>query len=172
MSNNLKKEATLGMSFGKVAQRLRKNILFHLVVKLKENFCFKCGLEISKVEELSIEHKLPWEGRSDKLFWDLDNIAFSHLKCNRPHVHGGGRKRIVPPEGTVWCSGHKIFLSVNMFYKKVSTPTGYQVNCRECYDIKRGRKEDFNGRLAQLGERRTCNAEAIGAEPILSTIGD
>ena len=45
-----------------------------------EDICFKCKSKIKIVEELSIEHKLPWEGISIELFWDLDNIAFSHLK--------------------------------------------------------------------------------------------
>jgi uncharacterized protein YdaU (DUF1376 family) len=40
---------------------------------------------IETADELSIEHKLPWEGVSVKLFWSLDNIAFSHLRCNRNH---------------------------------------------------------------------------------------
>src|SRR5271170_1579899 len=85
---NEKKTQTLGMPFGTACGRLRKNILFHLLTRLKENICFKCGLTIEKVEDLSIEHKLPWEGRSADLFWSLDNIAFSHLHCNRPHTNG------------------------------------------------------------------------------------
>ena len=62
MSYNMKKEATLGMSFGKAAHRLRKNILFNFVKRLGEDICFKCGRVIETVAELSIEHKLPWEG--------------------------------------------------------------------------------------------------------------
>lgn len=73
----------LGMSHGAAAGQLRKRVLFHLLTKLGENVCFKCSEVIDKVEDLSIEHKQPWEGRSAELFWDIENIAFSHLHCNR-----------------------------------------------------------------------------------------
>lgn len=48
------------------------------------NFCHQCGNEIESENELSVEHKEPWldsDNPTDK-FFDLDNIAFSHLKCN------------------------------------------------------------------------------------------
>lgn len=80
--SNEKKSNTLGMSHGTACNRLRKNILFSLLTKLNENVCFRCGKTIVSVDELSIEHKQPWEGISADLFWDLDNIAFSHLGCN------------------------------------------------------------------------------------------
>jgi len=54
----------LGMSHGAAAGKLKKNILFNLLVRLKENICFKCKEEISLPDELSIEHKLPWENIS------------------------------------------------------------------------------------------------------------
>lgn len=75
-NSNQRKDATLGMPHGTANSRLRKNVLFSLLQKLGEDICFKCGRKIEKVEELSIEHKLPWEGRSADLFWDLSNIAF------------------------------------------------------------------------------------------------
>lgn len=36
------------------------------------------------MDELSIEHKTPWLDSEDPkaLFFDLNNIAFSHLSCN------------------------------------------------------------------------------------------
>lgn len=86
--SNEKKSATLGMPHGTACNRLRKNILFHLLKKLNENICFKCEIAIESVDDLSIEHKKPWEGRDPSLFWDIENIAFSHLHCNRPHVNG------------------------------------------------------------------------------------
>lgn len=84
MNSNNKKNITLGMPHGTASNRLRKNILFNLLKKHGENVCFKCSEVIDKVEDLSIEHKKPWEGISADLFWDLDNIAFSHMFCNRP----------------------------------------------------------------------------------------
>ncbi len=100
--SSTRKKAFLGMPHGTATARLRKSILFHLIQKLSENICFKCSEKIEKVEDLSIEHKLPWEGVSVELFWSLDNIAFSHLRCNRPHryVGGGVSKRKIGEAGT------------------------------------------------------------------------
>ena len=81
---NEKKNNMLGMPHGTAANRLRKNILFSLVCALKANECFQCGGVIQSVEDLSIEHKEPWMQANDPVesFFDLNNIAFSHLKCN------------------------------------------------------------------------------------------
>jgi len=81
-NNNEKKYKVLGMPHGTAQNKLRKMVLFHLLKKHNENFCFQCGAEIEAVEELSIEHKKPWVNESADLFWDMENIAFSHLKCN------------------------------------------------------------------------------------------
>lgn len=55
-----------------------------LLKKLKLNFCHQCGSEIESEVELSIEHKVPWQDSDNpvKNFFDLDNIGFSHLRCN------------------------------------------------------------------------------------------
>jgi hypothetical protein len=80
------------MSFGKACQRLRKSLLFSLVCRLGEYICFRCGKEIVDPKEFSIDHKIEWLDSSDPvgLFFDLDNIAYSHLICNsrasrKPH---------------------------------------------------------------------------------------
>lgn len=72
------------MPHGTANARLRKAIIFKLLKDAKLNFCFQCSAEIDKIETLSIEHKIPYLDSHDpkKLFFDLDNIAFSHLKCN------------------------------------------------------------------------------------------
>jgi hypothetical protein len=85
MNSNTKKSECLGVPFGTACNRLRKKVLFHLLKKLNENVCFKCSEAIEFIDDLSIEHKHPWEGRDASLFWDIENIAFSHLHCNRPH---------------------------------------------------------------------------------------
>ena len=63
---------------------LRKSLLFKMAQYLGDDTCHQCGEKITKIEEFSIEHKIPWLDSDDpeKLFFDLDNIAFSHLKCN------------------------------------------------------------------------------------------
>ncbi len=109
MSNtsNIRKAATLGMPHGTATNRLRKIVLFHLLKKHNENHCFRCNKPIETVEDLSIEHKKPWEGISAELFWDLGNIAFSHLFCNRPDRPSYGDKTIPVPKGTIWCGACK-----------------------------------------------------------------
>lgn len=81
---NLKKNQQLGMSHGKARAKLLKSILFHLVQKLNLDTCFQCRKKIENIDELSIEHKVPWLDDKDpqKMFFDLDNISFSHYKCN------------------------------------------------------------------------------------------
>ena len=77
------KTRQLGMPFGTASNKLRKLILFKYIKMAGEDMCFKCGKKISIVDDLSIEHKIPWQGKTNDLFWNLDNIAFSHLKCNK-----------------------------------------------------------------------------------------
>ena len=101
--NNSKKLEQLGMPIGTASGRLKKNIIFNLLKRLGENFCFQCSAEIESVDELSIEHKIPYLDSQDPrdLFFNLDNIAFSHLKCNcgaarqtKPQTHStAGYKR-------------------------------------------------------------------------------
>ncbi len=93
--NEERKRQALGMPIGTASNRLRKNILFALICHLKRNTCYRCGEKIYKVAEFSIEHRQPWLSADDPkvAFFDLGNIAFSHLRCNssaasKPHkVH-------------------------------------------------------------------------------------
>lgn len=82
--NSQKKSDQLGMPIGTASNRLRKSIIFMFLKELNKNFCFQCGKEIKSEKELSIEHKIPYLDSQDpkKLFFDLDNIGFSHLNCN------------------------------------------------------------------------------------------
>lgn len=59
-------------------------LLFHLAKKLGLTSCFRCGTEIENLKDFSIEHKKEWETSETpvELFFDLDNIAFSHTLCN------------------------------------------------------------------------------------------
>jgi hypothetical protein len=78
-----KKDQALGIPLGTATHRLRRSLFFALVVKCGENICYRCEEEITSEHELSIEHKVDWLGNSPELFWDLDNIAYSHRKCNK-----------------------------------------------------------------------------------------
>ena len=128
MSNNNKKNEQLGEAHGTACNRLRKIILFDLLSKLNRNVCYRCGLEIETVKDLSIDHKTPWLDSDDPsgLFYDLENISFSHLSCNC----GNARQpnKIVPPDGMDWCKHCKQFKSTDEF------PENYKKHrCKSCH---------------------------------------
>ena len=79
-----KKEEQLGMATGTAANRLKKMILFSLLQETAKDKCYQCGEWIRDIDELSIEHVIPWLDSNDpvELYFDLDNIKFSHLSCN------------------------------------------------------------------------------------------
>lgn len=128
----------LGMPRGTAANRLRKLVLFDVLRKHGENLCYRCEQKIEKAEELSIEHKKPWEGINVELFWDLANIAFSHLSCNcaagkKPDWKGKpSERRIEVPVGKSWCRTHKQFLPTENFCKHNQTWNGLKRDCRDC----------------------------------------
>lgn len=76
--------------------RLLKNILFDLIKETKRDICFHCKKKLS-IEDFSIEHKIPWLDSKDplKLYFDLDNISFSHFSCNSGNT---SRKKYNTPE--------------------------------------------------------------------------
>ena len=132
-NSNQRKAATLGMPHGTANGRLRKMILFDLLKKHNENVCVRCNKLILSIEELSIEHIEPWEGVSADLFWDLKNIAFSHLLCNTPHERSGGgeAQRKIGPIGTSWCRLHQQFLPIELFSKDAKEWNGVRKVCKE-----------------------------------------
>lgn len=79
-----KKKEQLGMNPSTAHSALRKEIMFHLAKKLGEDICHQCGEKIETVREFSVEHKIPWMDSEDPkgLFFDMENISFSHLSCN------------------------------------------------------------------------------------------
>ena len=87
----------LGMPWSTANNKLKKMILFKLLKESGLNWCFQCNEKIEKIEDLSIEHKIPWlySDNPKELFFDLNNIAFSHINCNsgsaRKFSKGKGR---------------------------------------------------------------------------------
>lgn len=77
MSN---KQEQLGMNPSTAQARLLKDILFKFA---KETPCYHCKGMLTR-ETFSIEHKVPWlhSENPKELFFDLNNISFSHLSCN------------------------------------------------------------------------------------------
>lgn len=132
MSNSNKiKAAQLGMPFGTASNNLRKQILFKYVQKVGDNFCYVCNEEIMAVDDLSIEHKERWLNVNPDLFWDLDNIAFSHLHCNK-RDYSQCASRIHNKEDKAWCNRHKDYVDINNFYVDNSRPNGLCSICKKC----------------------------------------
>ena len=76
------KQRQLGMNPSTAQAKLLKDILFFFVNR-DEIKCFQCSGTLTR-ENFSIEHKVPWLHSESprELFFDLDNIRFSHLSCN------------------------------------------------------------------------------------------
>jgi hypothetical protein len=77
-------KAQLGVNPSTAGSALKKQIMFHMAKKLGMDNCFQCGEKIETVKEFSVEHKIPWlhSENAKELYFDIDNIAFSHLSCN------------------------------------------------------------------------------------------
>jgi hypothetical protein len=92
--SNAKKSSLLGVNISTATARLRKQLLFHYVMLANKHYCFRCGAEIDNIDDFSIEHCAPWMQADDAVgaFFDLNNIAFSHLSCNIAHGSGGYSK--------------------------------------------------------------------------------
>jgi hypothetical protein len=76
------KTAKLGMSFGTARARLERDILYALAVQAG-HVCHRCAGPLDR-STFSVEHKTPWMQADDPkaAFFSLENVAFSHLRCN------------------------------------------------------------------------------------------
>jgi hypothetical protein len=94
-----KKHFQLGMSQGTASNRLVKDILWNLIQKTNQDICCNCKKQMSR-KSFSIEHLTPWLDSDcpKELFFDLNNIGFSHLSCNiskarKPHKDSREERR-------------------------------------------------------------------------------
>ena len=131
-----KKSEQLGMPFGTACNRLRLKLMYSLAHQAGMGNCFVCEEPIETPDDLSIEHKKPWLDKNPDLFWDLDNVAFSHRRCNRPHWR-------MPPS-----ADH-------------GQPARYRRGCR-CEECRSWKRED-NRQYRHGG--RSQKVEAPGCEP-------
>jgi len=101
--NNRKKAEQLGMPYGTACGRLRKMVLFDILKKYNLNNCYRCGETINNIKDLSMEHKKAWLDSSNpcELFFDINNIAFSHLKCNIVASRNSLKGKIFSKHGTL-----------------------------------------------------------------------
>lgn len=125
----------LGMSPSKARSRLVEVILFDFAKQLRLDNCFQCGQKIEKLEEFTMEHKNPWLHKNPELFWDIENIAFSHHLCNST--------KAVPTNyrcetGNHWCNHCKKCLPVTMFGRRKQKGYAALRNyCNPCRTIRR-----------------------------------
>lgn len=84
------KDKFMGERTSNASHKLHRQLMLNMARQLGLDDCFQCGEKIETVEEFSVEHKKPWLWVDKALFWDLDNIAYSHQRCNfgaaRPSV--------------------------------------------------------------------------------------
>lgn len=88
----------LGMNPSTASGRLVKDLLFKFVIEAGHK-CFRCNGTLTR-DTFSIEHKISWldSDNSVGLFFDLDNIAYSHRSCNsaagsRPYKYATEEER-------------------------------------------------------------------------------
>lgn len=101
-----KRSLLLGENISNATHKLRKHIMFAAISALGADKCYRCNQRIVRIEDFSIEHKAPWQSALDPktAFFDLNNIAFSHLTCN---VKAGGGGAKTKKEDTTPCPyGH------------------------------------------------------------------
>lgn len=75
----------LGMPVSTAERKLRKSIVYEFSKQLGKNICVECSLPISDPEDFAVVHVEEWETASD--FFNLKNVAFSHVSCKARH-HG------------------------------------------------------------------------------------
>jgi len=107
MNNNEKKNTQLGMAHGTASNKLRKMLLFKYVTLCGDSACFRCGKVIDNIDNFSIDHKIAWLDSIDptKLFFSLDNVAFSHLDCNINEPKNGLHPRKLNHGRTMYSRG-------------------------------------------------------------------
>jgi len=83
----------LGINPSTASNRLVKDLLFYFICESGRNKCYRCGEEMKR-KDFSIEHKEAWlhSNNPKDLFFSLDNISFSHLKCNVSAARRKGKK--------------------------------------------------------------------------------
>ena len=65
------------------SHRLVKDLLFEFAIRRCNIKCHRCMESVGR-EDFSVEHIKPWLDSENPrgLFFDLDNVTFSHLSCN------------------------------------------------------------------------------------------
>lgn len=93
----MKKSKVLGISYSTASYRLVKDLLWKYIQVSDDNLCYRCKLPMTR-EDFSIDHMQDWLNSDNpvELFFDLENIKFSHLECNS----AASSSRVKSPCGT------------------------------------------------------------------------
>lgn len=125
----------LGMPLSRARARLIRIILFDFAKQLSLDICFQCGQKIEKLEEFTIEHKIPWLHKDSNLFWDITNIAFSHYICNSAKTRPASSRCGI---GYHWCNHCKQCLPITIFGRRKQKGYAALRNfCNPCRSIRR-----------------------------------
>lgn len=83
MTTNARAVELLEESIGKANNKLKREIMFSLLLRLGINECYRCKQPMAAFD-FSIEHKVSWQKSytPKETFYDLSNIDFSHFGCN------------------------------------------------------------------------------------------
>lgn len=136
----IERERQLGMKSGTAQHRLRVMVMFWLAQKCNLDRCFRCGDTITSADDFSIDHRKPWLHIGTELFWDLNNIAFSHKRCNYKEkrnntdysIHAELFRMNEGAPGTAWCSKHKLYLPLAEFTSNKNRWNGVHDCCARC----------------------------------------
>ena len=139
----------LGISYSTARYRLMKSILFMLIKESGKDICFRCGKKILNVEDCTIDHKEPWLYADIDLFWDLNNVAFSHGVCNSGAtrftdlrkaslVRAREAKLLANkgPKDTAWCGGCSEYKNTKLFHRNKRNVSGFASYCKTCRKTK------------------------------------
>jgi hypothetical protein len=136
-NSNQRKDALLGEPHGTASARLRKSLLFKYVRLAGHDKCYRCGNHIARVEDFSIEHTEAWQSATAPrdVFFDLEKIAFSHLRCN---VDAGNKSQFISRNtGKTHCDhGHELNQENTLFEES---------GRRQCRSCKRERMRRYRG---------------------------
>lgn len=78
--------------YAKMNYRLHMRFIFKMIKDLKQNFCFRCKQEIESDDELSLDHKISYINNDPKWYFDINNIYYSHNRCNCGESQKGSGK--------------------------------------------------------------------------------
>lgn len=154
------------MPLGQANFRLWKKAVWGLLESLGMSDCFRCGSPMSE-QTYSLDHRLVWRGVSADLFWDAENIGWSHHACNleaaRKVTPKPEPKRRVVVDGTLTCAACRKTKSAEYFGKSSRAWNGYSSYCLDCARTRTADAKATRGsQLPEDRHGRVSTYEAFG----------